>query len=284
MKPYVKFRKWIIGDALASTSDVFQRARIDVLFSFAVFFFLLNLPYFFLTLSLSAFHFCVGLFSSLALLSVIALMRITGKIRPATILYVCVHTFLNIFHFTVNNGQIEAQGLLFFILIVVFSFLMLDRLWGWIFTAFVATLLLVGTYNVNHNYSLFNIPLKYNDPAPTQSMSWMVLMPLLINVYLLSKFVKTSRDAENQLQRHKELAEKNNQLLELKNEDITSSILYAKRIQKAVLPPEERVLRDIPLSFIIYKPKDIVSGDFFWFHSIDANNYVLAVADCTGHG
>lgn len=72
--------------------------------------------------------------------------------------------------------------------------------------------------------------------------------------------------------------------LESKNKDITDSINYAKRIQYAVLPLEESIYRSIPLCFIVYKPRDIVSGDFFWFHEIDRDNYIIVCADCTGHG
>jgi len=72
--------------------------------------------------------------------------------------------------------------------------------------------------------------------------------------------------------------------LEIKNEDIISSINYAQKIQLAVLPQEDTIQRNIPLSFIYFKPKDIVSGDFFWFHEIDIDNYIIVCADCTGHG
>lgn len=72
--------------------------------------------------------------------------------------------------------------------------------------------------------------------------------------------------------------------LETKNEEIVSSINYAKRIQYAMLPHEETIYRGVPLSFIFYQPKDIVSGDFFWYHEIDKDNYIIVAADCTGHG
>src|SRR5204863_4978881 len=76
----------------------------------------------------------------------------------------------------------------------------------------------------------------------------------------------------------------NNQELEMYKEDTVASINYAKRIQYAVLPHEDSIYRNIPLSFILYKPRDIVSGDFFWFHEIDRDNYIIVCADCTGHG
>ena len=60
-----------------------------------------------------------------------------------------------------------------------------------------------------------------------------------------------------------------------KSGDITDSIQYAKRIQFAVLPNEETIYRSIPLSFIFYNPKDIVSGDFFWFYEVNSDEYIL---------
>ena len=68
-----------------------------------------------------------------------------------------------------------------------------------------------------------------------------------------------------------------------KNLDITDSISYAKRIQEAILP-NPNVLHDhISSFFILHKPKDIVSGDFYWFSQVNSK-IVIVVADCTGHG
>lgn len=80
----------------------------------------------------------------------------------------------------------------------------------------------------------------------------------------------------------KERVEKANDLLHEKNRDITDSITYAKRIQNAVLPQTENIFKELNL-FVLYKPRDIVSGDFYWYYSSPKYNYV-AVVDCTGHG
>lgn len=71
--------------------------------------------------------------------------------------------------------------------------------------------------------------------------------------------------------------------IKLQNEKITDSINYAKHIQEMVLPPVEEIQELFRESFILYKPKDIVSGDFYWFFK-DEKTIVVAVADCTGHG
>jgi serine phosphatase RsbU (regulator of sigma subunit)/Tfp pilus assembly protein PilF len=76
------------------------------------------------------------------------------------------------------------------------------------------------------------------------------------------------------------------QLYEITNsqkEEIISGINYAQRIQKAILPPEVYITELINENFILYKPKEIVSGDFYWIKQI--NQYIILVAaDCTGHG
>lgn len=68
-----------------------------------------------------------------------------------------------------------------------------------------------------------------------------------------------------------------------KNKDITDSIIYAKSIQNALLPDPEKLNAVFAESFIYYNPRDIVSGDFYWFKQYD-NKFIIAVADCTGHG
>ncbi len=74
-----------------------------------------------------------------------------------------------------------------------------------------------------------------------------------------------------------------NQTLTEKNKDITDSISYAKRIQDATLPPKELKCQHIQDIFVLFKPKDIVSGDFYWFMEVNGIRFIAA-ADCTGHG
>lgn len=73
------------------------------------------------------------------------------------------------------------------------------------------------------------------------------------------------------------------QIIKDKNKDITDSIKYAKHIQHALLPEEGYISEYIPRHFILYMPKEIVSGDFYWFQAKDGLSY-FAVVDCTGHG
>jgi len=84
------------------------------------------------------------------------------------------------------------------------------------------------------------------------------------------------------LQLVKEL-EQQKQIIEIKNKSITDSIKYAKKIQTAFLPKQEIIETVLPNSFILYLPRDIVSGDFYWIRQIDDLRIIIA-ADCTGHG
>ncbi|HEY6161804.1 MAG TPA: tetratricopeptide repeat protein [Bacteroidia bacterium] len=77
--------------------------------------------------------------------------------------------------------------------------------------------------------------------------------------------------------------QKINMVIEEKNKNITDSIMYAKRIQTAILPAREQFAQAVNDFFILYKPKDIVSGDFYFFTEM-SGKVIIAVADCTGHG
>jgi len=83
--------------------------------------------------------------------------------------------------------------------------------------------------------------------------------------------------------RQKEEIENKNEELEILYKQVTDSIHYAKRIQEAILPPNGFISEVLPKSFVLYKPKDIVSGDFYWVEKKNDLVYFAAV-DCTGHG
>ena len=81
----------------------------------------------------------------------------------------------------------------------------------------------------------------------------------------------------------KDEAELQRKIVEEKNKEILDSIQYAKRIQSAILPPTKLVKSYLNDSFILYLPKDVVAGDFYWVEPFD-NGVIFAAADCTGHG
>ncbi|NRA13628.1 MAG: SpoIIE family protein phosphatase [Crocinitomicaceae bacterium] len=107
---------------------------------------------------------------------------------------------------------------------------------------------------------------------------------------LLVQLEETNVKLEQEVdQRTKEIEHQKVQLKE-KNEDFIASITYAERIQNAILPHEQKIKALLPDSFVVFKPKDIVSGDFYWVEDVHISNengtrlIVYATADCTGHG
>jgi serine phosphatase RsbU (regulator of sigma subunit) len=93
------------------------------------------------------------------------------------------------------------------------------------------------------------------------------------------------------IRRQKEIIEIKNKeteeqkiIIEEKQKEILASISYAKRLQEAILPPRSLITDLLPMSFVMYKPKDIVAGDFYWIDQINNDTLLIAAADCTGHG
>lgn len=83
--------------------------------------------------------------------------------------------------------------------------------------------------------------------------------------------------------RQKEEVEKQSKKVVELYKNVTDSIRYAKRLQDSILPPVQVMKKILPRSFVLFKPKDIVSGDFYWFEEVDGLRMFAAV-DCTGHG
>ncbi|HEX8514950.1 MAG TPA: two-component regulator propeller domain-containing protein [Bacteroidia bacterium] len=133
---------------------------------------------------------------------------------------------------------------------------------------------------------------------PFWKRPWFYIIAIAIGFSLIYAFIKMrERSLQRSRQRLKEeVAIRTRELLEEKeklqvayseidekNKDITDSIHYAKRIQQAILPADSIVKQLLPDSFVFYKPKDIVSGDFYWLEQWGPQTLVAAV-DCTGHG
>jgi serine phosphatase RsbU (regulator of sigma subunit) len=99
-------------------------------------------------------------------------------------------------------------------------------------------------------------------------------------LFIQNEEIKAQND---EIKTQQEMVVSQNQMLEQKNKEINDSIIYARRIQQAVLPTNERVALFFPKSFVYWKPRNIVSGDFYWVDQY-GDNLVLAAADSTGHG
>ena len=120
---------------------------------------------------------------------------------------------------------------------------------------------------------------------------------LILLAFLIYNRSRLKQKANNELQKaFFEIEQKNDKLTEvfnileqnmdvlaMKNKEIMDSIKYAKRLQEAILPTESFINSILPDSFVYYRPKDIVSGDFYWFEK-HQDSVLFAAVDCTGHG
>ncbi len=107
-----------------------------------------------------------------------------------------------------------------------------------------------------------------------------ILIVLVVVSYLA---YRNKQKANLLLAQQKEKIEKQKNMLEQRSRDITDSLNYARRIQKAILQTSEQPTDFFDDSFLIFLPKELVSGDFYWFKRFN-NQMLFAVADCTGHG
>ncbi|MCE9539681.1 MAG: tetratricopeptide repeat protein [Bacteroidetes bacterium] len=104
----------------------------------------------------------------------------------------------------------------------------------------------------------------------------------LLALFILRGY-KQKQKANFIITQQKGEVEKSKHIIEEKNKDITDSINYAKRIQWAMLPHRLDIWKAFPQSFVLFKPKDIVSGDIYFFNK-NSHAAFIAAADCTGHG
>ncbi len=120
---------------------------------------------------------------------------------------------------------------------------------------------------------------------------WAYVIYIMLTLFILISIFRwrTKKLIENQKNLELTVSERTlevtqqKEIVELKNKEITDSITYAKRIQEAILPSHQYVKSHLDNAFILYKPKDIVAGDFYWLEQ-KGQKTLLASADCTGHG
>ena len=117
---------------------------------------------------------------------------------------------------------------------------------------------------------------------------WTGILGTALLLGFLGLTIKTNINRKKinaQLQAFNEEVTRQKDIIEEKNSEITDSITYASRIQQGVIPDDQEMTKLFPNHFVFFKPRDIVSGDFYWANRVgNTAKSVIAVADCTGHG
>jgi serine phosphatase RsbU (regulator of sigma subunit) len=142
------------------------------------------------------------------------------------------------------------------------------------FNDFFLTLALISDERI------FNIP-----TSPFRFILYVVLIIAFVSLFVMlqTKRLTETRKLLKEKEQALELIARQKFELELRDKNMTDSLVYAQRIQEALLPSEAYFRKHYPGSFIFFKPKDIVSGDFYWIGEKGDKVFVVA-ADCTGHG
>jgi serine phosphatase RsbU (regulator of sigma subunit)/ligand-binding sensor domain-containing protein len=153
---------------------------------------------------------------------------------------------------------------------------------------------LENAYNTTSD--VFQLPFQIKPPFWLTWWFYVLLICLIIiSGYCIIKyreraFIKKQEILENRIQeRTAEVVAKADEIrlqkdmIQEKNKELTDSIFYAQRIQQSILPDELQIRKGLDHYFILFKPKDIVSGDFYWY-SKQNDSVLWAVVDCTGHG
>ncbi len=136
------------------------------------------------------------------------------------------------------------------------------------------------------------LEIKITIKPPFWKTWWFITLSILIGAGLIYFYIKYRERKQKALQeylekeltaRTKEVVEQKEEL-EVKNRDITDSINYAQRIQQSILPSVNTINENFSGAFVYYKPRDIVSGDFYWYDRVNDDKFLIVCADSTGHG
>ncbi len=271
---FKKIKNYFIGQRIRATEDVFEKAKIILVFNFTFFLSLLAIPFIIqLYINNYWFHFSINLFEVISLTIIFLLFRTNVPLKHIGILFVIMDSIMSAGSLIFQNGHFEMQATLWSMLLIIYTFFVLGKKWGLVISLFIS-LLFIGCIPLENGISILNFTIPENQIVPTASA--FIVFPFLLNIYIITVFVNTNINAEKLMRIQKKE-------LETHKKEIISSITYAKRIQQAKLPRIEDIYFSLPNCFILFKPKDIVSGDFYFFHK--SNNIIfIAAADCTGHG
>ena len=184
--------------------------------------------------------------------------------------------------YAVAFGQIGYNYLFLpmvaFLLFNLFDFK--EKITMWILIAITSVSYLAVLYlNKIGVDSVINIDRAIQEKQGPLSLLGSLVLTIIFGYYNFKLIV----NAENRLSAEKKEVKSQKEVIEKVHKEITDSIMYAKRIQQAILPADTFILSYLKESFILYRPKDVVSGDFYWVEQT-RKGILFAAADCTGHG
>jgi len=223
----------------------------------------------------------IYMMSASTLLFLILVLLFKTKIRLSIIsnLYVCF-CFMSIFTCSYFSGGIDSAVTPWLVLVPMTASLLVSKIIVWIWVLICSAVVITyGLLKANNIVIDIYFDKFYLDFFYISVYIGLILITLLVN----SVYETIKNTALRKLEITRKDLKHKKEIIEEKHIAITDSIVYAKRLQNAILPPISSISKYLKNYFIFYKPKEIVSGDFYWVEKID-DTILFAVADCTGHG
>ncbi len=212
------------------------------------------------------------------------ILSLKGKHQILVFLLLCVLTtyivMLTTFEALMTAKLLSGIIHVFLIPIALFGVTLMKSIKSGIVSSVMILMAFIVTEIIKHNANYESIP-----PSPALLTLYIVDLITIVTAitYCIYHFKLISKDYSIDLVRQKIKLEAQHDTLTQAHANMQQSIEYAKKIQSAILPSDQLVKAYFKESFILYRPKDIVAGDFYWTQELE-NHILFAVADCTGHG
>jgi serine phosphatase RsbU (regulator of sigma subunit) len=265
-----KINNFFVGELLRD-ARAFDVARIKLVYNFTLFYFVMNFLGCIAFFSEGNYTFGIwGLSISIVFTTLILVFLTKQKLTAATLTYFAMHLVIGSCIFIFKKGQWSISDGGMMVVLIAFAFFTMNRTFGLVWMLYLFVFIGIGLLNEKSGGKILSYDIQEFPADPT----FMILLPCLMISYMLWVYLKSKEHAELQIQQQKDQ-------LDYQHSQITESITYARGLQEAILPVNLKEF--LPNSFALYKPKDVVSGDFFWADRVGENIYVAA-ADCTGHG
>jgi serine phosphatase RsbU (regulator of sigma subunit) len=271
-----KFRHYFIGEYLQS-GDVFEQARAIMLLQFSVMFLI------FFTAPL-AIDFAYGyhkavilhLFTGSTLILFPFMIKWLRNLDRAINLFFIICFIASSFIFMMMNpASLDVIGISWTILFLFLSSLLQKGFPRLLYCFFLGWLPLL--YVIINTWLEGAITWKWLEQPDVESPPvLMAFVPIILGMYAIRSYTRTLGVAKETILDQKSIIEE-------KNKSIHESISYARHLQEAILPPLSAIGSNLENSFVLYLPKDIVAGDFYWFEKAGSKLFIAA-GDCTGHG
>lgn len=271
-------KKYFLNEALLATDNVFEQSKINLVFNFIIIFLILISFQvgFYLYMGYTK-PFALQLLGMAVLFLNLFLFRAKKNVQLFSGVFVGLTAFIGgVMSFMLNIDHYDAVGIAWVFFLLLSAFLLVDGSLLYILLPLIFIPLIYSSSMSLFHENIFYIEFLHQKNFEDANKEFQMAIPLISSAYLLWNTQNVKKLAQQQIFGQKKTIEE-------KNKEIVQSIEYAQGIQSDFLCREEDVKQIFPQSFVIYKPKDIVSGDFFWAKKCPHYSWI-AVADCTGHG